>query len=250
MSNYQRNTNMVVCIFVVLVGGAVITGLLSYYGTANWNWTRATTEYAFEAEVGATTGTVTLDIDLNAGGVTLTFVDNATLLYDIDIEVENNTVATDGEPTVTFASNTIGLDYTAAGVNITLGTGVNYTIDINAEAGGVSIDLDNGAHIGDVTVQSTAGGISFKMSDNVILVGSPTFDFEELAGGISFLIDLPPNVGGSFECTAGLGGVDITAAGWTEVTSTHYETSDYDTAPQSLTITAHTSAGGISATLT
>jgi hypothetical protein len=193
---------------------------------------------------------VTLDIDLTAGGVTVTFVNDSTLLYDIEIEVQNTTIAIDGEPTVTFASNKIGLDYTAAGVNITLGTGVNYTIDINAEGGGVSVDLDNDAHIGDVTIQTTAGGISLSMSDNVVLIGSPTFDIGTTAGGITLLIDLPANVGGSIECTVSLGGADITAAGWTEVTSTHYETSDYDTAPQSLTITADAELGGITATLT
>jgi len=241
---------MVICIFAVLIGGAVVAGALSYYGTTNWNWTSATTEFSFEADVGATTGTVTLDIDLNAGGVSVTFVNDTTLLYDIELEVQNTTLASDGEPTVTFVGNTIGLDYTAVGANITLGTGVNYTINISADAGGVAVDLDNGAHVGDVTIQTTAGGISLKMSDNVVLTGSPTFDIEATAGGITLLIDLPANVGGSIECAASFGGVDITAAGWTEVTSTHYETSDYETASQSLTITADAGMGGITATLT
>ena len=64
MSNYQRNTSMVVCIIGVLVVGAVVVGALSYFGTTNWNWNTASTDFSFEAEVGATTGTVTLDIDL------------------------------------------------------------------------------------------------------------------------------------------------------------------------------------------
>jgi hypothetical protein len=241
---------MVICIFAVLIGGAVVAGALSYYGTTNWNWTNATTEFSFEADVGATTGIVTLDIDMTAGGIDVTFVDDATLLYEIVVEVNNSTITTHGEPTVTFVSNTIGLDYEAAGVNITLGTGVNYTININAAAAGVTVDLDHGAHIGDVTVQTTAGGLSFTMSDNVTLMGSPTFDFDANAGGITLLVDLPTNVGGSIECSATFGGVDITSAGWTEVTSTHYETSDYDTASQTLTITADANMGGITATLT
>ncbi len=241
---------MVVCIFAVLIVGAIAVGALSYYGTTNWNWNPVTTEYTFEAEVGATTGTVTLDVDLDAGGVSVSFVDNASLLYDITIEVDNTTIATYGEPTVTFVSNTIAIDYTAGGLNITLGSGVNYTIDIATSTGGVDIDLDDGAHIGDVSVQVSGGGISFSMSDNVVLIGSPTFDFDATAGGISLLIDLPPGIGGSIECAATVGGVDITAAGWTEVTSTHYETSDYSTASQSLTIVAQADAGGVTATLT
>jgi hypothetical protein len=246
MSNYQRNTS----IFAVLIVGAIVVGALSYYGTTSWNLNPATTDYAFEAEVGATTGTVTLDIDLDAGGVSVTFVDNASLLYDIDIEVDNTTIATDGEPTVTFTSNTIGLDYTGAGVNITLGSGVNYTIDIVASAGGVSLVLTDGAHIDDISVQVAAGGISFAMTDDVVLIGSPTFDFEATAGGISIVADIPTGVGGSIECVAIYGGVDITAVGWTEVTSAHYETTDYDTASQTVTILAEANAGGITAVLT
>ena len=250
MSNYQRNTRMVVCIIGVLLVGAIAVGALSYYGTTNWNWNLDTTDFAFEAEVGATTGTVTLDVDLSAGGVSITFVDNATLLYDIDIEVDNTTLETDGEPTVTFIANTIGLDYTAGGVNITLGSGVNYTIDIVADAGGVSIALGPGAHVGDVTVLVTAGGITLGMTDDVILIGSPTFDLFATAGGIAIVADLPTGIGGSIECSVGAGGVDITAVGWTEITSSHYETTDYDTALQSLTIIAEATAGGITAVAT
>jgi hypothetical protein len=248
MSNYQRNTNMVVCIFAVLIVGAVAVGAISYYGTTSWNL--ETTDFAFEAEVGATTGTVTLDIDLDAGGVVVSFVDNASLLYDINVEVDNTTLTADGEPTVTFTSNTIGLDYTNGGVNITLGSGVNYTLDINAQAGGAVIVLTEGAHVGDVTVLVGGGGIVLTMSDAVVLIGSPTFNLEATAGGIDLIVDLPPTVGGSIECTATYGGVNIDALGWTEVTSTHYETSDYGTASQSLTISVDVESGGISATLT
>ena len=241
---------MVACIFAVIIVGAIAVGALSYYGTMNWNLNPGTTDFAFEAEVGATTGNVTLDIDLDAGGVSITFVDNATLLYDIDIEVDNTTLANDGEPTVTFAANTIGLDYTAGGVNITLGSGVNYTLDIVAAAGGVSVVLGDGAHVEDVTVQLTAGGISLVMTDDVYLLGSPTFSLDTTTGGISIIADIPTGIGGSIECTTGLGGVDITAPGWTEITSSHYETSDYSTASQSLTIIAETTTGGINAVVT
>ncbi len=250
MSNYQRNTRMVVCIIGVLLVGAIAVGALSYYGTTNWNWNLDTTDFAFEAEVGATTGTVILDIDLAAGGVSITFVDNATLLYDINVEVNANTLATDGDPTVTFTSNTIGLDYSAGGVNITLGSGMNYTIDIVADAGGIDIALGPGAHVGNVTVLVTAGGITFVMTDDVALYGNATFDFESTVGGITIVVDIPTGIGGSIECATGLGSVDITAVGWAEITSSHYETADYGTASQSLTILAETTTGGINAIVT
>ncbi|MFW9793877.1 MAG: hypothetical protein ACFFEE_06240 [Candidatus Thorarchaeota archaeon] len=248
MSNYQRNTSMVACIFAVLIVGAIAAGAISYYGTTNWNWNPGTTDFAFEAEVGATTGTVTLDIDLDNGGVAVSFVDNASLLYDINIEVDNTTLANEGEPTVTFTSNTIGFDYTSAGVNITLGSGVNYTINIVAANGGVDIELAEGAHVGDIDAQVTNGGLSFRMTDDVVLLGSPTFNLDAEAGGISLFVDLPPGVGGSVECAANLGGVDIDAIGWTEVTPSHY-VNDYETASQTVTIVAVATVGGISANL-
>ncbi|MFW9843501.1 MAG: hypothetical protein ACFFEV_02880 [Candidatus Thorarchaeota archaeon] len=252
MSNYQRNTSLVICIFAVLVIGAVGIGLLSFYGNTTWNWNMnpATTDFSFEAETGATTGTVTLDINLAVGGVDIIFVDNESLLYEIDIEVQNTTLETDGAPTVTFASNTIGLDYTAAGVNITLGNGVNYTIDVDVTTGGLSVLLGDGAHVGDVSLDTATGGISLIMTDDVVLLGNATFNLSTTTGGIDIIADYPTGVGGSIECAVGIGAVDITATGWTMITANHYETTDYDTAAQTLTIIAETSTGGIDAIVT
>jgi len=243
---------MVVCIFAVIVVGAIAVGLISYYGNTSWNWNLnpATTDFAFQAEVGATNETVTLDVDLTTGGINVIFVDNASLLYDIDISVQNTTLEVDGAPTVTFLSNTIGLDYTAAGVNITLGSGVNYTIIIHTTTGGVALEFGEGAHVGNVTISVTTGGIALEMTDDVVLMGSPTFDLQTTTGGISIDVDLPSGIGGSIECAVTTGGVDITATGWTQITSNHYETSDYDTASQTLTVVAETTTGGINAVFT
>jgi hypothetical protein len=250
MSNYQRNTSMVVCIFAVIIVGAIAVGALSYFGTSWFNWNNATTDFHFDAEVGATTGTVTLDIDLTTGGVAITFVDNASLLYDIDIEVQNTTLERDGAPTVTFTSNTIGLAYTTAGVNLTLGSGVNYTLDVDTTTGGISAELVDGAHVGDVSLTAGTGAISLAMTDDVVLLGNATFDLDTTTGGVKVVVDLPSGIGGSVEAAVGVGGVDITALGWTEITSNHYETSDYDTASQTLTVVIETTTGGITATFT
>jgi len=252
LSNYQRNTSLVICIFAVLVIGAVGIGLISYYGTDTWNWNAnpATTDFSFEAETGATNETVTLDIDVTTGGVSITFVDNESLLYDITVEVQNTTLETEGDPTVTFVSNTIGLVYPTAGVEIILGSGVNYTIDIDVTTGGVSIILDNGAHVGDVSIDTTTGGIALKMTDDAVLIGNATFDLDTTTGGIDITVDYPTGVGGSIECAVVTGGVDITATGWTQITSSHYESSDYNTTSQTLTIIAETTTGGIDATVT
>ena len=230
--------------------GAVSIGLISYYGTNTLNWNPTTTDFSFEAEVGATNETVTLDIDITAGGVTITFVDNESLLYDIEIEVDNTTLETEGNPTVTFTSNTIGIDYPAAGVNITLGSGVNYTLDVHVTAGGIAVVMDLGAHVGDVSLHTITGGIALDMTDDAVLIGNATFDLSTTTGGIVLVVDYPAGVGGSIECAVGTGGVDISATGWTPITANHYETSDYDTAAQTLTIIAQTTTGGIDATVT
>jgi hypothetical protein len=256
MSNYQRNTSMVVCIFAVLVIGAISVGLLAYYGTnfSNWNFNPNTTVFSFEDAVGTTNETVTLDIDIAAGGVSVVFVDNESLLYSITLEVQNSTLETQGDPTVTFASNTIGVNYAAAGVNVTLGSGVNYTLNIHAAAGGVDVALSDGAHVGDITIAVTTGGINLEMSDDVVLLGNATFDLSTTTGGISILADLPTGVGGSVECTTTLGSINLTAAGWIQVTSStshvYYKTTDYGTASQTLTIFAEATTGGISAVVT
>jgi hypothetical protein len=248
MSNYQRNTSVVVCIFAVIIVGAIAVGALSFWGNSWFNWSSAETDFNFDAEVGVTTGTVTLDIDLDVGGVSITFVDNASLLYDVDITVQNTTLERDGAPTVTFTSNTIGIDYTAAGVNITLGSGVNYTLDIDTTTGGIAVVLVDGAHVGDVTLTTETGGISLTMTDDVVLLGNATFDLDATTGGISVVVDVPTGIGGSVECATSIGSVDVTALGWTEITSNHYETSDYNTASQTLTVVLETTTGGITAT--
>ncbi|MHA2351642.1 MAG: LiaF domain-containing protein, partial [Candidatus Thorarchaeota archaeon] len=107
-----------------------------------------------------------------------------------------------------------------------------------------------GAHVGDVSLTAETGGISLAMTDDVVLLGNATFDLDATTGGITVVVDLPTGVGGSVEAAVGLGGVDITATGWTQITSNHYESSDYDTASQTLTVVIETTTGGVSATFT
>ncbi len=241
---------MVICIFSILVIGAISVGLISYYGANTWNWNKATTDFSFEAEVGATNETVTLDIDIATGGIAILFVDNESLLYKIDVEVQNTTLETEGNPTVTFTSNTIGLAYPTAGVNITLGSGVNYTLDVDVTTGAIAVVLGLGAHVGDVSLDTTTGAIFLEMSDDVVLLGNAIFDLTTTTGAIDILVDYPTGIGGSIECSVVTGSVDITAIGWTEITANHYETSDYDTASQTLTIIGQTTTGGIDAIVT
>jgi hypothetical protein len=247
MNSYERNTGMVVCIIGVLIVGAVVVGALSYFGPTTWGWFIGddTVYYHFDSAVGPTTGTVNLDVDVTTGAVNIDFEDNATLLYRIDVGVSNRTVQDIGAPTVTFSANTITLDYTTLATNITLGSGVNYTLDVTTDTGAVDCDVTQGAHIGDVTITTGTGVIDFFIGSGVVIFGSPDFNFETTTGAVDLNIVIPSGIGGSIEAAVGTGSVDIDAPGWTEITSNHYESSDYDTAIQRVTVVVQTGTGTV-----
>ncbi|MHA1924689.1 MAG: hypothetical protein ACXABV_14515 [Candidatus Thorarchaeota archaeon] len=249
MNSYERNTGMVVCIIGVLIVGAVVVGALSYFGPTTWGWFFGddTVYYHFDSTVDGTTGTVNLDIDVTTGAVNIDFEDNATLLYRIDVGVSNRTVQQIGAPTVTFTSNTITFDYTVAATNITLGSGVNYTLDVTTTTGAVDCDIIEGAHIGDITLTTETGAIDFFMANGVVILGSPDFNLETTTGAVDLNIVLPTGIGGSIEAAVGTGSIDIDAPGWTEITSNHYESTDYDTASQTVTVVVQTGTGAVEA---
>jgi hypothetical protein len=242
---------MVICILAVLIGGAAIVGILASLGNT-WgpSWPNDELNYFnFDQSVGSTTGTVVLDVDVDASSVNVIFENNTDLLYEIDIGVTNQTLTQYGNPTVTFSSNTITLDYSAAKVNITLGTGVVYELDLVSGAGALSVVLSNGAKISDVSMEADAGSLSLVILDDIEVSGSPDFNLQAGAGSISVTADLPAGIGGSIEGSSSAGTVSITAPGWDEITPSHYESSDYDTASQRVTIVLVTSLGSISATI-
>jgi hypothetical protein len=254
MSNYERNNTMVACIVAVIVIGAVAVGALAWFGTTNWNWTgtdwQDTSEFSFEREPTTMPDLTTVNISIDAGALRVVFVEDSALLYRIDMEVPNNTIEQYGSPTVEYASGVVSLDYQAAAVNVTLGAGSNYTLDLNVAAGGCQVIINEYAHIGDVDIVATTGGIDLTLSDDATLYGDDvSFTTETTTRGIQLNIDLPTSVGGRFTASTSLGGVDITANGWTEVGTNAYETSDYDTASQTLTISASATMGGVDATL-
>jgi predicted membrane protein len=69
-------------------------------------------------------------------------------------------------------------------------------------------------------------------------------------GGITTNVTLPAGVGGSFDASARLGGVTVSPHGtWAQTSGHHYQTPDYGTAENAVTITAETAIGGITADL-
>lgn len=253
MSEYRRNTGMVVCIVGVLAVGAIAVGGLVYLGSTggwwNFGWNTAKTTFTFNADVGNTTGAVLLDADVSTGGLSLQFVDNSSLLYKITVIVQNTTLQQYGAPTVTFVGNKIGFDYNAAGINVTLGTGVKYAIHVDISTGGISAALNHGARLANMTLTSSTGGITLGMTDQTVISGNVPIDLHASTGGIALNIGLPAGVGGSFVGSVTVGGVDVNTTSWSRVSQNHYETSDYSTASDKVTITASTSTGEISASL-
>ncbi len=252
-SGYQRNTTMVVCVVLVIAIGGILVGLLAFYNPlpsgGGWNWSDATTDFSFDDTLGSTTGTVELDLDLSVGGVKITFENDSNLLYRIDMAVPNTTITEHGNPVVTFSSNTITLNYPVAGVNVTLGSGVNYTLDVKTSTGAIDLELTAGAHIGDVALNTSVGAISLTITDDVVINGDVDFNLHSGVGSINVVADLPADAGGSFDATTSVGSIEVVAPGWTESPTNHYETDDYDTASNTVTITAITSTGSINATL-
>jgi hypothetical protein len=253
MSEYQRNRGMVVCVIAVLAVGAITVGGLTYLGSTGWwgifGWNSAKTTFLFEGDVGNITGTMLLDVDLSTGGLSLHFVDNSTLLYEVSFEVQNSTLNQYGLPTVALNGNRIVIDYSAAGVNVTLGTGVSYAINASVATGGISAIIDHGAHLANISLTTTTGGVSLLMTDQVVVSGSAPIDLRATTGGITLNVDLPSSAGGSFVGSSSLGGVHVNTASWTQIAQNHYETANYHTASDTVTIVATTSTGGMSANL-
>ena len=239
---------MVICILAVLIGGAAIVGILASLGNT-WGPGGDLNYFDFDESVGETTGTVLLDVDVGATTVAVVFENDTDLLYKIDVGVTNQTLANHGDPTVTFSSNTITFDYPAAEVNITLGTGVVYELDIVSDVGTVSVVLSNSAQISDVSMETGAGTLTLVVSDDIEISGSPDFYLQAAAGSITVTADLPTGIGGSIEGSSSAGTVSITAPSWDEITPSHYESTDYDTASQKVTIVLVTTTGTISATI-
>jgi hypothetical protein len=250
MSNYERNTSMILCILGVLIIGSIAIGAITFYGSTNWTgFDNTPVQFHEDRAVGSVTGPVRVVADVGTGSVSIIFINNDTLLYKVDAEMTNRSYQQYGEPTITFSSNTLTVSHEVAGFNITLGNGVNYTIDATTNTGSISCLITDDAMVGDVALTTGTGSISITMANDVTLIGNPDFDFSTSTGSITAVIVLPADVGADFEASVGTGTVTVTAPAWNQVTSSHYRTDDYGTALHNLDIIAETGTGTITATL-
>jgi hypothetical protein len=252
---------MVACILAFIIIGGVAVGAVFFMGTTNWDFTGFNPPtnfdwdegemFEFDSTLTSMPTEVTLDVDVITGGVQIIFVDDADLLYDISIWVPNATLQQHGDPTVTYASETITVDYPTCGVNVTLGSGTTYVLDIDTTTGGVSIILGAPSNVGDIDVDVTTGGIEFVMTSDVVINGNLTFSLSTTTGGVDVNVATPTDVGGRFSGSVTTGTVDVTTVGWNEIIADIlYETSDYGDTSNSITITAATTTGGVIAILT
>lgn len=192
---------------------------------------------------------VTLDLDLDVGAVLVEFEDNPALLYRVDLETTRDVVERDGDPEVTYAAQTISLDYSVAAVNVTLGSGTVYRMDVQTTTGSINLQLANNAQIGNIKLQTTTGAIWFVVTDEVIIPQSTIVDLDTSTGAIDMIIELPKEVGGVFTATTNVGSVDINPSLWQSIGTAHYETPNYRSADTIVTIQADTNVGSIEAVL-
>ncbi|MHA2020754.1 MAG: hypothetical protein ACW98J_09090 [Candidatus Thorarchaeota archaeon] len=239
-------------IIVGIIGLMIVFGgfVALYMWQTGWTWDSEMVDYDFDSSPASIPDSVILDINMPAGAIEITFTDDPALLYDIHMEVNQLTINQYGDPTVTFSANEIDLTYEAASATIVLGSGTNYTIDIDCSAASVSVIAGANAHIGDVSISASAGSIDFQMTSAVSIYDNITIDFEAEAGSIDADVTLPSGFGGSFDGATSVGTVTVTPSGsWSEVSGNNYETSDYATAESTVTITAETTVGSITADL-
>ncbi|NWF94782.1 MAG: hypothetical protein HXY34_01435 [Candidatus Thorarchaeota archaeon] len=252
MSNgYTQNRSMVICIIAMIGIGSLLAGFAVLLGSSGWNWSSDNTprHFDFDELRGPINETVVLNVTMDVGAVTVSFVDNSTLLYRIGLTTTNSTVIKDGAPTVTLQAGVINLDYTVGTVVVYLGSGIAYDLRIKTTTGDVVVTALGVASVSDISLTSSVGAVRLTMTESASLVGNVTCDLETDVGDISVNIDLAAAIGGSFGCTTGIGSVSISAPGWTQIDSRHYQTANYATASQRLTITAKTGTGSVSAVL-
>ncbi|MGY5875358.1 MAG: hypothetical protein RTU30_06410 [Candidatus Thorarchaeota archaeon] len=253
-SSYERNNTMVACVLGVLIVGAISVGAIAYFGNTWIGFFPNHGEqvyFSYDRNVGSVSGLVTLDVDLSIGSVNVEFDDNATLLYNIDFEMNNQSYQQYGEPTVTFSAttNTITLSHEVGSANITLGSGLNYALEVTTSTGSQVVVLGADAHVRGIRLNAGTGSLSLTLINDATIVASPTFDLETSTGSITVVAVLPDNIDGDFEGAVGTGSVSITAPTWNMITSNHYRTDDYATASQTIDIVAQTSTGSINAVL-
>ena len=103
--------------------------------------------------------------------------------------------------------------------------------------------------LGNIAVDISVGSIQFIFTEGAYLATNNTIDLDVGVGSIEVVMGLPSDIGGSFTGSIDTGDIDIVSFGWTEVTETHYETTNFLTASDLVTMNAEIGTGSILAVL-
>ncbi len=250
-NTYRRDPIMVACILAVLVLGAAFVGIAAT--TGHWGmFGHGGNEVTFHFDMAPDNNTddVALVVSVNTGNVKVNFEDNSSLLYRMTVDVPRDLLAQQGEPEVTESGSIYTLSYPAASVNITLGTAVSYDLDVSTGTGSIDLTLAHGASFGNVSLTTDTGGVSLLVAADTDPADGSRITLSTSTGNVNVAIDLPDSAGAHFTASTQSGSVDITTASWTKVTADTYESPDYASATELLTVTAHADVGSITGVLT
>ncbi|MHA1480796.1 MAG: hypothetical protein ACTSQZ_05190 [Candidatus Thorarchaeota archaeon] len=253
----DRNNSIMACIVAFVIVCGVIIGGIFLLGQMDFNWNNNSnlnpelSEHKFTFnETSILIGpSVTLDIDLDVGGVNVFFENDYTLIYRIDIIISNDTYTTHGTPSVEYSSNVIHFSYPVANVNVTLGCGTYYDIDADIDVGSIEINAESFGNLGNVVADVSVGSIQFIFGDGANFATNNTIDLTVDVGSIDVILGLSSDIGGSFTGSIDTGDIDIISFGWTEISETHYETSNFLTASDIVTIDAQVGTGSLLAVI-
>ena len=253
----DRNNSIMACIVAFVIVCGVIVGGIYLLGQMDFNWDNNSNvnpelsehSFTFNETSNLIGPSVTLDIDLDVGGVNVFFENDYTLIYRLDIIISNETYSQHGTPSVDYTSNVISFSYPVAEVNVTLGSATYYDIDADIDVGSIEIDAESFGFLGNVVVDISVGSIQFIFGDGAYFATNNTIDLDVGVGSIEVVVGLPSDIGGSFTGSIDTGDIDIVSFGWTEVTDTHYETPNFQTASDLVTINAEIGTGSILAVL-
>ncbi|MFX1317527.1 MAG: hypothetical protein ACFE9D_00190 [Promethearchaeota archaeon] len=247
----NRTTYIIVAVVaIVIISAGIIGGWFFWQNAIRWQYENQPIEYHFDEVAPTPPELITLNINLVAGVVNITFVDNATLIYRMDVTANRLTVDQHGDPTVSYASNTITFNYAAAAADIFLGSGANYSINTDTNAGSIRVIAGQFAHLDDVSLEATAGIVQFDLTSTATLNGNITVTLSATTGPIYVNVALPSGASGSFTGASNIGPVSVTPSSpWSEVSATEYETSDFGSTANSIDIMAHADIGSVTATL-
>jgi hypothetical protein len=239
----------------ILVVGILAVVLVTATITIAWLnqnrfWNQEPISYNFDAAPASLPASVTLDLNLQAGFVWLQFEDNASLLYRVHMTTTRSTIQQDGDPSVMYADNEIDLTYTNADVTIILGSGTNYTLEVDTSAGKIFALIGSGAHIRDLELASNIGDIELRLENTTIFQENVTIAISSYSSHIDVNATLPTSIGGSFAAFVNdVGTIYVWTPTWTQVSDNHYKTPNFGTANITVTITVHINYGTIFAGL-